>query len=167
MACNSYLSPLSRQVYELIREHPTGLRAVDIEILLGLPRGDRGLQEALSELRSKEYIIRRTRDTMNRTFFVARRKKDDPSAPLLHRGRRRGRLRAFHEHQPIRTPCSGDPMDYDDLIRAAVNTPDTGKAQVYATLALADRMDRITAMMLCMLTEDDRELLQDITEDER
>lgn len=105
MACNSYLSPLSRQVYELIREHPTGLRAVDIEILLGLPRGDRRLQEALSELRSKEYIIRRTRDTMNRTFFVARRKKDDPSAPLLHRGRRRGRLRAFHEHQPIEPPA--------------------------------------------------------------
>lgn len=58
-------------------------------------------------------------------------------------------------------------MDYDDLIRAAVNTPDTEKAQVYATLALADRMDRIAAMMLCMLTEDDRELLQDLAEDER
>lgn len=58
-------------------------------------------------------------------------------------------------------------MEYDDLIRAAENTPDASKAEVYAILALADRMDRIAAMMLCMMTEDDRELLQDLTEDER
>lgn len=68
---------------------------------------------------------------------------------------------------PIDTPCSGDHMEYDDLIRAAMSTPDATRAQVYATLAMADRMDRIAAMMLCMLTEDDRELLQDIAEEER
>lgn len=91
MASNRHLAPFSKEVYDLIRAHPRGLRAVDIEMLMGLPRGDRGLQEALSELRSKEFIVRRTRDMLNRTIYVARRKKDDPSAQLLRRGRRRGR----------------------------------------------------------------------------
>lgn len=65
------LSDFEKEVYILILNHPAGLRAVDVEALMDRPRGDHELQRALVHLTSYEFIKRRTRDSSNRTIFVA------------------------------------------------------------------------------------------------
>lgn len=98
MTHSKTLPPLASEVLRLIKENPQGLRTIDLENLLGLPRSDRELQRALNLLRHRELIKRRTCDTLNRTIYVATWKTREGYSK--RRGRCRGRLHAFHEHQP-------------------------------------------------------------------
>lgn len=73
MAAALNLTPLAKQIFDILRMTPTGMTTIGMERALKRGRGDEDVKMAVAELKRKGLIRRKTRGEHNLIIWTAYR----------------------------------------------------------------------------------------------